>query len=174
MWSPDLVTLNAASSNLFLTLDSKDLALLLSDGTVAVLFGVASLTTRCATDVTLFPFDQQTCSIKISSWAMCDNYLTIAVNEVKDQFYVENAVWQLDDTESFSKPEKDRFSYQDPSCVNDVVYFNFNIRRRPLYYMINLIFPSFFLTLLTIACFALPAPSQFALSKLTSFCQNMI
>lgn len=165
IWQPDLVVLNSASINIFLNLDGKNLAYLSSDGVVAVLYSSASLTTRCAIDVTMFPFDKQTCSIKISSWSMCNHYLSIAFSEVIDDFYVENAVWSLKNTESYNQYEKDRFSYQDSSCVNDVVYFNFHVRRRPLYYMINLIFPSFFLTLLTIACFAIHPISQFAISN---------
>lgn len=166
IWTPDLVILNSDSLNIFMPVDSKNLAYVDNDGNVAVLYSMASLSTRCEMDVMKFPMDKQVCPIKISSWTLCEKVLTLEVEEVVDKFYIQNGVWSLQKTVAHHKSERDRFAYQtDDGCNMYVTHIDFYLSRRPLYYMVNLIFPSFFLTLLTIACFALPAAAQFSISN---------
>lgn len=100
---------------------------------------------------------------------MCDFYMYVIIEQVVTEFYTENAVWSLDrkGINSSYLTEKDRFSYKDEGCYMDVASISLPITRRPLYYMINMIFPSFILTLATLTCFALPAALQFSISKKT-------
>lgn len=119
--------------------------------------------------------DRQKCPIKISSWALCAQHMNITIDQVVTDFYTENAVWSLDKnaiTYSYTL-ERDRYSYlaysYNQSCDMFVASVNLRMSRLPLYYMINMIFPSFILTIATIICFALPAALQFSISNHQSF-----
>jgi hypothetical protein len=82
---------------------------------------------------------------------------------VKD-FYVENAVWNLKGTEVTSADTRDRFSYYYDDYLMEVISLNLLLSRRPLYFMINGIFPCFILNLLTLITYPLPAAPQFTIS----------
>lgn len=111
--------------------------------------------------------DRQSCSINISSWSMCDDFINITLEAKVMDFYTENTVWSLDldGISGFSQKGYDRFSYQHKDCLMDVASLTLPLTRRPLYYMINMIFPSFILSIITIACFALPSAAQFSISN---------
>lgn len=112
------------------------------------------------------PMDRQSCPINISSWAMCDAQYSMTIDEIVTEFYTENPVWYLDTDNILTQdqPARDRFTYRSTDCLMEVSVVSLPITRRPLYYMINLIFPSFILTIVTIVCFALPAATQFGIS----------
>ena len=80
--------------------------------------------------------------------------------------YTENAVWNLVSTNiDLKKTEKRLPSFLKNNNLSiDQIDFKFKIKRRPLYFMVNGIFPCLLLNILTILFFFLPYSSQVGLS----------
>ena len=80
--------------------------------------------------------------------------------------YAENSVWNLESTFIDRKKTEKRL----PSFLKNInlsidqIDFKFRINRRPLYFMINGIFPCLLLNILTILFFFLPYSAQVGLS----------
>ncbi len=113
-----------------------------------------------------FPFDEQNCPITLSSWALSASMLDLTINKssvMKDNF-VDNPSWNLDDVSVQIKNNTQRFGYFFKDYLYQEVSVILNLSRRPLYFMINGVFPCFILNILTLLAFGLPATAQFSLS----------
>lgn len=97
---------------------------------------------------------------------MCENQYSITIDEVVTDFYTENPVWILDSNNIKTKDQhaRDRFTYRNSDCNMEVAALNLQLTRRPLFYMINMMFTTFILTILTLFAYALPSTSQFGIS----------
>ena len=124
-------------------------------------------------DPTNFPFDTQNCTIRIGSWQYDKTRVSIIESAMvslrdKSDSYVPNPIWEIINNGTMSKNAgsrlfKDDNTIYDPSCeecTNDDQVFFFTIRRRPLYYMINNIYPSLILNVISLLAFFLPFASQ--------------
>ncbi len=58
IWVPDLVITNSASDEVFLKINEKHNAMIMSDGFVYIAFNLNSLKTRCEIETFKFPFDE--------------------------------------------------------------------------------------------------------------------
>ncbi|GBN80266.1 Neuronal acetylcholine receptor subunit alpha-10 [Araneus ventricosus] len=111
----------------------------------------------CPVDVTYFPFDDQTCIMKMGSW-IYDGLQVDVMNrtsEVDLSNYVPNGEWEL----------------LDARIVRNVVYYSccsepfpdvtitLVIRRKTLYYMYNVVMPCMMMSVLTLLVFCLPPDS---------------
>ncbi|XP_070542901.1 neuronal acetylcholine receptor subunit alpha-2-like [Ptychodera flava] len=152
LWLPDIVLYNNADGNYEITLMTK--ALLYPDGMVYWL-PPAIYKSSCKINVRYFPFDEQQCIMKFGSWTY-DGYLIdlVAMDEDVDlEDYWESGEWDI----IASPGTKHTIKY--PCC--DQIYtditFNFVIRRKPLFYTVNLIIPCVLISLLTVLVFYLPS-----------------
>ncbi|GIX82469.1 neuronal acetylcholine receptor subunit alpha-10 [Caerostris darwini] len=115
------------------------------------------LRSTCPVDVTYFPFDDQTCIMKMGSW-IYDGLQVDVMNrtsEVDLSNYVPNGEWEL----------------LDARIVRNVVYYScctepfpdvtitLVIRRKTLYYMYNVVMPCMMMSVLTLLVFCLPPDS---------------
>lgn len=105
----------------------------------------------CTPDVRFYPFDRQTCSLKIAAWGhtASELKLTSVKSEWDMEFYEENAEWTVESTSSDSYDKKNV----------SFVEFTIQLKRIPTYYVINLIAPVILLTLVNVCVFILPAES---------------
>jgi len=105
----------------------------------------------CSIDMTYFPFDTQICDIQLVTWSSTKTMINIAPGSVgiTTQFYETNANWDLVDVSTVDS--------SDDSTAG--LSFRLKIKRKPLYYMINLIIPMVLLSVLNIFVFALPCDS---------------
>jgi hypothetical protein len=57
----------------------------------------AILETSCDMDVTLFPFDVQTCNIQVASWGFYTDAVNVifSQNEINIENYYKNGEWEL-------------------------------------------------------------------------------
>lgn len=108
--------------------------------------------TVCALDVTYFPFDMQTCSLKFGSWAsnskdisMCPDNMT----GISDQ-YVHNGEWEI--VEITSKRNVVQYRYE----AFDDVTITVTIGRVYYVYCVNLIIPCFLISTMIFLGFILP------------------
>lgn len=108
--------------------------------------------TVCALDVTFFPFDMQTCSLKFGSWAssskdirMCPENMTGISNQ-----YVNNGEWEIIEVTSKQNVVQYRYETFDDVTVTIV------IGREYFVYCVNLIIPCFLISTMIFLGFILP------------------
>ncbi|XP_015421666.1 PREDICTED: neuronal acetylcholine receptor subunit beta-4 [Myotis davidii] len=106
----------------------------------------------CKIEVKHFPFDQQNCSLKFRSWTYDHTEIDMVLmtpTANKDDF-TPSGEWDI-----LALPGRRTVNPRDPRYV-DVTY-DFIIRRKPLFYTINIIVPCVLITSLAILVFYLPS-----------------
>ncbi|XP_036379088.1 5-hydroxytryptamine receptor 3A [Megalops cyprinoides] len=116
--------------------------------------------TACSLNIYNFPFDVQNCSLTFQSWLHTINDINISLMRTPEDVRVDKSVfmnqgeWELlhvlSKYKSFSIDENDHYAE---------MKFNVVIRRRPLFYTVNLLLPSIFLMVMDIVGFYLPPDS---------------
>lgn len=164
IWLPDLIVYNNADGNYDVTIMTK--AVLHFDGRV-VWRPPAIFKCACGIDVEFFPFDEQTCYMKFGSWTY-DGY-TVDLKH-KDQVGNETLIpYGMDLSEFYLSVEwdvmsvparrKERFYSCCPQPYPDIT-FNITIRRKTLFYTVNLIFPCVVISFMSVLVFYLPCQSN--------------
>lgn len=104
----------------------------------------------CSVDITYFPFDTQTCELKFTAWSYTKNEVELNKGSkgVQLETYVENSQWALSGTSS-----------RETNTDEAAVYFSLSLKRRPHFYIINVIMPVVFLSALNVISFVLPVSS---------------
>jgi hypothetical protein len=75
IWAPDTIILNSADGDGYLKINSDfSYVSVYYTGDVYFLSQSLSMKTRCSLDVANYPFDKQSCMIRLSSWSNADNY----------------------------------------------------------------------------------------------------
>ncbi|CAH8552995.1 unnamed protein product [Schistosoma turkestanicum] len=154
LWLPDIVLYNSADDYKTDYMQSK--AMVQSNGNV-FWPPPAKLRSTCKIDITYFPFDDQSCTMKFGSWTY-DGWQVNVIkrhDEVDISNYVENGEWDL------LKVVVERHEIFYPCCDEPYPDLRFTIymRRRTLYYLFNIIFPCLWLTVLSLVSFWLPPDS---------------
>jgi len=162
IWIPDIVLFNNADGNYELTLVAK--AILYANGTV-VWKPPTMFRSTCEIDVEYFPFDIQTCFLRFGSWTYAGDEVEIRhVSQKKrkvdigidlSQFY-KNVEWDIIDVPAYYN-ENYYECCQEP--YPDIT-FKIVIRRKMLFYLVNLILPVALMTFMTVSVFYLPADSN--------------
>lgn len=120
-------------------------------------YSPASFRSTCNIDVTYFPFDEQTCTMKFGSWTFVVTDLDIEA-ETTPTFsdkYVKSAEWDL------IKASKKRNVEFYECCTVPLadVTIEMIIRRKPLFYAFNLITPCMIMLSMILLGFFLPPES---------------
>lgn len=108
--------------------------------------------TVCALDVTYFPFDMQTCSLKFGSWASSSNDIRMCpenMTGISNQ-YVKNGEWEIIEVTSKRNVVQYRYEAFDDVTVTIV------IGRVYFVYCVNLIVPCFLISTMIFLGFILP------------------
>ncbi|KAB5575138.1 hypothetical protein PHYPO_G00217440 [Pangasianodon hypophthalmus] len=149
IWLPDIVLYNNADGTYEVTVFTN--AIVLFNGTIAWL-PPAIYKSACKIEVKHFPFDQQNCTLKFRSWTYdhteIDLVLKSEVASMDD--FTPSGEWDI-----LALPGRRTVNPQDPTYV-DLTY-DFIIKRKPLFYTINLIIPCVLITSLAILVFYLPS-----------------
>ncbi|XP_048085465.1 cholinergic receptor, nicotinic, alpha 11 [Alosa alosa] len=152
VWTPDILLYNSADDKF----DSmfKTNVLCNSSGFCEYLPPGIFMST-CNVDVRWFPFDIQKCELKFGSWTFDGWLLDLQMTDADISGYMPNGEWDLVGV---------------PGTRNEVFYdcckepypdvtFVVTIRRRTLYYALNLLIPCMLLSSMTLLTFLLPADS---------------
>ena len=160
IWLPDTVILNAAEGNGFLTINDFNLVIVRHDGQVYFTITSFQTRTKCDLDIDAFPFDKQVCLISFSSWMRASNRIDYAQNDIKldTKGFIENQIWKLGNTSIYSKVDEDRNPFEDTQNTHIVI--GIELIRKPLFYMINGVFPCLILNLVTLLSFMFPYVQQ--------------
>ncbi|XP_022598169.1 neuronal acetylcholine receptor subunit beta-4-like [Seriola dumerili] len=149
IWLPDIVLYNNADGTYEVTVFTN--AIVLSNGSINWL-PPAIYKSACKIEVKHFPFDQQNCTLKFRSWTYdhteIDLILKSEVASMDD--FTPSGEWDI-----LALPGRRTVSPLDPTYV-DLTY-DFIIKRKPLFYTINLIIPCVLITSLAILVFYLPS-----------------
>ncbi|XP_025156181.1 acetylcholine receptor subunit alpha-like isoform X5 [Harpegnathos saltator] len=163
IWRPDIVLYNNADGNFEVTLATK--ATLNYTGRVEWK-PPAIYKSSCEIDVEYFPFDEQTCVMKFGSWTYDGFQVDLRhIDEVRGSNVVDIGV---DLSEFYTSVEWDILEV--PAVRNEKFYtccdepylditFNITMRRKTLFYTVNLIIPCMGISFLTVLVFYLPSDS---------------
>ena len=105
----------------------------------------------------MFGISFQVCGIKFASWSYDDSSMIVTNRSAEgdSSYFLENGEWDLLE---IPHTKHSRMYKCCPEPFSDVTFWVV-IRRKPLYYVFNLIMPSIFLTATTLLTFVLPVES---------------
>ncbi|XP_054754074.1 neuronal acetylcholine receptor subunit alpha-10-like [Lytechinus pictus] len=111
----------------------------------------------CSLSVEYFPFDQHSCKLKFGPWAYLGNEVIMKKQSDSGDFsqLSPNGQWQLQGMPVVENLIKYGCC---PIPYSDVTYY-INLKRKSLFYVFNLLFPSVFMSLVSLLSFYLPPDS---------------
>ncbi|XP_061111435.1 cholinergic receptor, nicotinic, alpha 11 [Conger conger] len=152
IWTPDILLYNSADDKFDSTFKTN--VKVNSNGFCQYLPPGIFMST-CNVDVRWFPFDIQKCELKFGSWTFDGWLLDLQMSEADISGFMPNGEWDL-----VGVPGIRNEVYYD--CCKEPypdVTFIVTIRRRTLYYALNLLIPCVLLSSMTLLIFLLPADS---------------
>ncbi|XP_052121389.1 acetylcholine receptor subunit alpha-like isoform X3 [Frankliniella occidentalis] len=163
IWRPDIVLYNNADGNFEVTLATK--ATIYHEGLVEWK-PPAIYKSSCEIDVEYFPFDEQTCVLKFGSWTYDGFKVDLRHMDEKTGSNVVDV--GVDLSEFYMSVEWDILEV--PAVRNEKFYtccdepylditFNITMRRKTLFYTVNIIIPCMGISFLTVLTFYLPSDS---------------
>ncbi|XP_003692993.1 acetylcholine receptor subunit alpha-like isoform X1 [Apis florea] len=163
IWRPDIVLYNNADGNFEVTLATK--ATIYHQGLVEWK-PPAIYKSSCEIDVEYFPFDEQTCVLKFGSWTYDGFKVDLRHMDEKSGSNVVDV--GVDLSEFYMSVEWDILEV--PAVRNEKFYtccdepylditFNITMRRKTLFYTVNIIIPCMGISFLTVLTFYLPSDS---------------
>ncbi|KAL3313776.1 hypothetical protein Ciccas_007625, partial [Cichlidogyrus casuarinus] len=174
IWTPDLVLYNNAGGDWDLSSSSKTKVKIQSDGMAfwrpPVIFKI-----QCSIDVEYFPFDSQKCDLKIGTWSHGGNQIDLRHTAQKSELLqgFDNCEREIDYAIDLSHYQEDvewdlmevraRRNIKFYACCTDPfldIRYSIKLRRRILFYGVNLICPCLAISFLTALVFYLPADSH--------------
>lgn len=163
LWLPDIVLFNNADGNYEVILMNK--ATVYSTGKV-IWKPPALYKSTCEIDVEYFPFDEQNCLMKFGSWTY--DGLEVDLQHVKQRPGVAIVETGIDMSEFYKSVEWDilrvpaKYNNEFYDCCEEPfpdITFNITMRRKTLFYTVNLIIPCVGISFLTVLVFYLPSDS---------------
>ncbi|KAM3625305.1 uncharacterized protein V6R79_009931 [Siganus canaliculatus] len=152
IWKPDILLYNSADERFDATFHTN--ILVNSSGSCSYIPpGIFKST--CYIDVRWFPFDVQRCDLKFGSWTYGGWSLDLKMLEADITGYTANGEWDLVEVPGRMNQ---RFYECCPEPYPDVT-FTVVMRRRTLYYGLNLLIPCVLISTLALLVFLLPADS---------------
>ncbi|XP_077989355.1 neuronal acetylcholine receptor subunit alpha-10-like [Glandiceps talaboti] len=154
VWQPDTVLYGSVKVNFQRHFDTD--AIIYSDGKVQALQPMV-LKCTCTIDATLFPFDEQRCDFKFASWSYHSGLInyTQSVHSNIERF-TENGEWKV--LEMPIETNSEEYVCCPGQTFTDVTY-TIHLQRRSMFYVVNIILPSFLACILISVGFFLPSDS---------------
>uniref|UniRef100_A0AAQ4R1U4 Uncharacterized protein n=1 Tax=Gasterosteus aculeatus aculeatus TaxID=481459 RepID=A0AAQ4R1U4_GASAC len=167
IWTPDILLYNSADDDFDSTFKVN---VLVNSSGYAEYLPPGIFMSTCNVDVRWFPFDIQKCELKFGSWTYDGWLLDLQMEDADISGYMPNGEWDL-----IGVPGSRNEAYYD--CCKEPyqdVKFIVTIRRRTLYYALNLLIPCVLLSSMTLLIFVLPADSGEKISLGQYFASIMI
>ncbi|KAM9356854.1 neuronal acetylcholine receptor subunit alpha-7-like [Symphorus nematophorus] len=152
VWTPDILLYNSADERFDATFHTN---VLVNASGYCQYIPPGILKSTCYIDVRWFPFDVQKCDLKFGSWTHNGWLLDLQMLDVDTSTYIPNGEWDL-----VGVPAKRNELYYE--CCKEPypdVTFTVTMRRRTLYYGLNLLIPCVLISGLALLVFLLPADS---------------
>jgi len=154
VWKPDIVLFNNADGNYEVRYKSN--VLIYPDGEV-LWIPPAIYQSSCTIDVTYFPFDEQTCIMKFGSWTFTGDQVSLSLFNNKGHVdlsdYWKSGTWDIIEVPAYLNVNNETgFA----PTETDITFY-ITIRRKTLFYTVNLILPTVLISFLCVLVFYLPA-----------------
>ncbi|KAH9424827.1 Neurotransmitter-gated ion-channel transmembrane region [Dermatophagoides pteronyssinus] len=155
IWKPDIVLFNNADGNYEVRFKSNTL---LSYNGELFWLPPAIYQSSCQIDVTYFPFDQQRCVMKFGSWTFNGDQVYLGL--INDRYsvdlsdYWKSGTWDIVDVPAYINVYNNS-KYGKPTETD--ISFYITLRRKTLFYTVNLILPTVLISFLCILVFYLPS-----------------
>ena len=154
IWTPDIFLYNTAEKPMEELYYTK--ANIYNDGRI-FWSRPGLIKSTCTFDMTYFPYDQQKCCLKFGSWSYDSNeiYLGEVNSPIDITNYQRHDEWDLvefNSTKNVVKYECCEYPYHD-------IEFSYTIRRRPNYYNLNVVVPTFATAILIVMSLLIPINS---------------
>lgn len=165
IWIPDTTILNSADYDGAIKPNENTYAYVVSDGSVYLTTSSAVTRVRCRLSMKYFPFDKQTCFIKLQSWSFTNDMFDMTFNSsgILLEGYTKNEIWDLISLTARRYTETvEGYNYT-------AAELEIKIARKPLFYIINILLPCFALNILSLIAFFFPYVQQISLSKYNFF-----
>jgi cation transporter family protein len=155
VWKPDIILYNNADALASLSQIHTQL-IITSNGNVTWL-STNIYKSSCSINVQMFPFDVQNCSLAFASWTYDGTAINLLKNSESGDIsnYIENGEWSL---ENLLVERNVRIYSCCPQPYPNVTYY-IVLKRRPLFYVFNMIMPSILITLVGFLIFLIPPDS---------------
>uniref|UniRef100_A0A6Q2Y5X6 Uncharacterized protein n=1 Tax=Esox lucius TaxID=8010 RepID=A0A6Q2Y5X6_ESOLU len=152
IWTPDILLYNSAHDKFDATFKSS---VLVNSSGFCEYLPPGIFSSVCEVDVRWFPFDIQRCELKFGSWTFDGWLLDLQMKEADLSGYMSNGEWEL-----LGVPGDRHDVFYDglSEPYSDVTYV-VTLRRRTLFYALNLLVPCVLISSLTLLVFLLPAQS---------------
>ena len=152
-WIPDILITNGENVG-EITRNEREQVLLRSDGfTSYTPMGIMKI--DCSFDLTLFPFDTQSCIVVVESWRYDVSMLLLLSD---DEGYRMLRVGQLKQwTVTQGSFKMSSLDYTDASTkAYSIAKYSVILKRKPGFYMMNTIVPSIFISLTELISYSIP------------------
>ncbi|XP_078000145.1 neuronal acetylcholine receptor subunit beta-3-like [Glandiceps talaboti] len=160
IWVPDTSLLNSMDNEFdsFPRVHIKGQNVYLFDSGVVTKVTPVIAHTPCIMNIKYFPVDEQHCLLEFGLWAYTDSQVLLrtGMENVPFENFLPNVEWDIPHTETTEVTKKFL-------GVNDTftsIIASIDIKRKPLYYVVNLIVPCALVSVLTVLVFCLPSNSS--------------
>ncbi|XP_077977258.1 neuronal acetylcholine receptor subunit alpha-10-like [Glandiceps talaboti] len=155
LWLPDITLYNNADTHDYASDNTTaSNAIVMYNGTVKLKSKPTLLKSTCKINVKYFPFDVQACKLKFGSWT----YTSMQINLLNSSYslhgegYIRNEQWEM----VYNVTQRNVKDYICcPEQYIDVTFY-LCLRRKPMYYIYNLIIPCLLLCALSLTGFFMP------------------
>ncbi|KAM9366746.1 neuronal acetylcholine receptor subunit alpha-7-like [Symphorus nematophorus] len=152
IWKPDILLYNSADERFDATFHTN---IVVDSSGYCIYLPPGIFKSTCHIDVRWFPFDEQRCDLKFGSWTYDGWSLDLKMLPADISGYIPNGEWDLVEVPG---RKNERFYPCCPEPYPDVT-FTVVMRRRTLYYGLNLLIPCVLISTLALLVFLLPADS---------------
>ena len=153
MWVPPIILENAIDE--IVPLGSEKVFTKINPGGYVSWLPGGNYESTCEADVTYYPLDTQTCTLTLTtmSYTLSDIKLIAIETSTEISEYTKNGEWDI-----LSITITNSTAYTDDQAYPRI-HYNFKVQRRPLYHILNTMFPVILMASLTIFVFKLPPES---------------
>ncbi|XP_052225346.1 neuronal acetylcholine receptor subunit alpha-7-like isoform X2 [Dreissena polymorpha] len=148
IWKPDISLKNSVNS--FTSMGSPHLNVFVTSTGGVSWYPYQVLQSTCDVDIQYFPFDVQTCSLVLTAWSYYKSDVTLYQNSESIHLdgYTPNSMWDILSTAARAV-----------NTEESEVVFEIKMKRKPGFYIINIIVPVILLSILNTFSFVLPITS---------------
>lgn len=154
IWVPDVTLYDNADSNDYVAHSRSSNAIVSHKGNIDLWSKPTLVKSTCKIDVKYFPFDMQECSMKFGSWTYTSFQMNLTKHAPNPELseLVPNEQWDLE----YAVTRRHSVKYECcPERYLDVTFY-FGLKRKPLYYIYNLLMPCMLLSSLSLLGFFMP------------------
>lgn len=149
VWKPDIALQNGVTE--LKQLGSKFMMVVIDFQGLILWYPFGVFKSRCSVDILYLPFDTQVCHMRFAAWSSTTEMINLNTSHFNITYkgFEENSEWKVEN--GMLKNLNDTFE--------PTVEFTFYLRRKPLFWIMNILLPIFILSILSLFVFVLPVDS---------------